>query len=86
MEMGREHGRQGEVENDWDPFGPLTLICGAVERNLPRALDDGTSSIRPRGCHFILQVSCPQGEDGCVPQRYSQADSQGWGENTRDCF
>lgn len=54
MEMGREHGHQGEAENDWGPFGSLTLICGAVERNLLRALDDRTPSIRPRGCHFIL--------------------------------
>lgn len=85
VEMWRKHGCRSGVENDWGPFGPLTLICGAEERNLLRALDDRTPSIRPRGCHFILQASCPQGEDGCVPQRHTQADSPRWGGNTRDC-
>lgn len=85
-ETGREHGRRNGVENGRGLFGPLTLICGAAERNLLRAFDDRTPSIRPRGCHFILQASCPQGEDGCVPHKYTQADSQRWRGNIRDCF
>lgn len=75
-EVGREYGHRCGVENDCGPFDSLTLVCGAVERDLLRALDDRTPSIRPRSCHFIFQAGCLQGRDVCVPQGYSQADPQ----------
>lgn len=66
--LRRECGQRRAVENDCGPFSNLTLICEQQEKNLMRVLDDRTLHTRSRNRHFILQASCFQGGDVCLPR------------------